>query len=219
MPDKPKSKSGQKKFEGGGYSAIGAVFARDAAIAPKPAAAQPVSAPVEKTTGVEPVPVERVSVTPEPVVELEPKPKLQAVLERPKTRIPASSKKAPKSRSKDSVGEESELVLSSNQVRGAKLRRPRLKAIRVECLDDEFADVEQLVFNLGRVAGHKLSNNILGRALFRLALDAEAEIRKAVEKNPPRPRPANGDSADLARHEDEWQQVIAEAMRSLQVRR
>ena len=76
-----------------------------------------------------------------------------------------------------------------------------------------------MVFGLGRAAGHKLSNNIIGRALVRIALEQEDEIRKAVEKSPPRARPANGNAEELALHEDEWQQAIREALRAIPNRR
>ena len=134
---------------------------------------------------------------------------------RTRTRVPASSKRAPKSRPPDEL--EAEVV--EKPVRRSTRAGGRLPAIRIECMPEEFADFEALVFNLGRAAGHKLSNNILGRALVRLALEAEEEIRKAVEKHPPRSRPANGDAEELARHEDEWQRAVAEAMRALKVRR
>ena len=181
----------KKKFEmGGGYSPITRVFERDAEIA----------APLIDTAlpaAQEPAPVEKEEVT-------EPQPPL------PEHALPDEPARA-------------EMLVAEEEPGAGRKRSTRaggrLPAVRVECLPEEFADIDALVFNLGRVAGHKLSNNILGRALFRLALEAEEEIRKVVERRPPRPRPANGNAEELARHEDEWQQVIAEAMRGLRVRR
>ena len=204
-----------KKFEqDGGYSAIGRVFARDAAIDESPAASTRSS--VEVVEQAKPV-SEQKPVTPkaEPVVELRPEPAPEDKATHTRTRVPASSKRAPKSR--PAMPPEPKAVEKPN--RRSTRAGGRLPAIRVECMPEEFAEFEALVFNLGRAAGHKLSNNILGRALVRLALEAEEEIRKAVEKHPPRSRPANGNAEELARHEDEWQRVVAEAMRALKVRR
>lgn len=194
-----------KKFEKAGYSAINRVFQRDAAISSdKPeerAPVEPESTPiVDKPAAVEPPPVK-----PEPVVELKPaarpsKPRAKAA---PK---PTATRRA-KPAEKPEVGEE--------KPRRSTRAGGRLPAIRVECEPDEFADYQAMVFNLGRAAGHKLSHNILGRALVRIALELEDEIRKAAEKHPPRPRPANGDSEELALHEDEWEQAVREAMRTL----
>lgn len=192
----------KKKFEmGGGYSPIARVFERDAEIAaPLPDTVQ-LAAP-------EPAPVEMVEV-------LEPQPPLPVVTLTPAARRIEHALPDEPARAEMLVAEEEPSTGGKRSTRAGG----RLPAVRVECLPEEFADIDALVFNLGRVAGHKLSNNILGRALFRLALEAEEEIRKAVERRPPRPRPANGNAEELARHEDEWQQVIAEAMRGLRVRR
>lgn len=211
----------KKKFEQGGtYSAIGRAFQRDAEILrqkEQQQAAQFKDAP--KAVEVKEPPKQEAG-GPEPVQEVVPKAPPTSEprkVPRSRTAIPVSSKRSPRKQPKEAVGELEEVP--EPKARRSTRAGGRLPAVRVECLPEEFADVEQLVFNLGRAAGHKLSTNIVGRALLRLALEAEDEIRKAVERNPPRRRPANGDSEEMARHEDEWQQVIAEAMRTLRVKR
>jgi len=199
----------KKKFEQSGtYSAITRAFERDAEIARK-REQQPTQQPEAK-----PQPKS------EPVAQIIPQaPPVAETVEsaRPRTPIPASSKRSPRKEPREKAQERED----APQPKASRSTRAggRLPAVRIECLPDEFAEVEQLVFNLGRTAGHKLSINIIGRALLRLALEAEDEIRRAVERNPPRRRPANGDSEEMARHEDEWQQVVAEAMRTLRVKR
>lgn len=204
--------SSKKKFEtlGGGYSAIGKVFERDAAISKR------TEIPKEKLKEAQAEPVNEPVVEVVPVAPLIPR-GVEGVKPR-STRIAPTSKGVPRKVrpvEPECTSEEKTLSAPKRSTRAGG----RLPAVRVECLPDEFSDIEQLVFNLGRAAGYKVSNNIVGRALFRLALEAEDEIRKILEKRPPRPRPSNGDAEDLAKHEDEWQQVIAEAMRSLRVRR
>ncbi len=205
----------KKKFEQGGYSAIGNVFKRDAAIASK----EPKVAPPAEKTEVPTQPVgegvgssTQTPAAPEPVVELKPAaaPKPVESGSTPKAEAPlakaSAAKRAPKKEAAKSAPR-------STREGG------RLPAIRIECIDDEFADFNAMVFGLGRAAGHKLSNNIIGRALVRIALEQEDEIRKAVEKSPPRARPANGNAEELALHEDEWQQAIREALRAIPNRR
>lgn len=201
-----------KKFETQGYSAIGNVFKRDAAIAAEPPIVAPQSteeaAPDTATEETESV------VTPQPrateaVVELKPKAAPQAP--------PKASPKTP-SPAKATTSRAAKKTTPGTQSRSTR-DGGRLPAIRVECMADEFQDFQAMVFALGRAAGHKLSNNIVGRALVRIALEQEDEIRKVVANNPPRPRPANGNAEELARHEDEWQQAIREALRSIPNRR
>ena len=200
----------KKQFEKQGYSAIGKVFQRDAAIAPS-------APPVEPKVVVEPEPRadprpprEEPLATTQPVVELKPVP----------AAVPIRAQPPIEGRSERAAAKSVE-SLEPGQVRLPRSTRAggRLPAIRVECEPDEFADFQAMVFNLGRAAGHKLSHNILGRALVRISLELEDEIRKAAEKNPPRARPANGNAEELARHEDEWEQAVREAMRLLSNRR
>ena len=94
-------------------------------------------------------------------------------------------------------------------------RKPEL---HIAYPEDEIADVEDFIRNLESASRTKLSQNILGRALFRLAMEAEEEIREAIKKNPPRRRPANNDLEGIALFEDEWQSVVREGLRRLKVR-
>ena len=212
-----------KKFEKAGYSAISRVFQRDASIQDKeeepkapPAApkrdkkpepaAEPPPASVEEASA-EDVHPEGPSV--EDVVELRPKVKSKSKPARSAAPVPDAGD--PEGPVPSGGGEE--------KPRRSTRAGGRLPAIRVECEPDEFDDYQDMVHKLGRAAGHKLSQNILGRALVRIALELEADIRREAEKNPPRPRPANGNSEEMALHEDEWEQVVREAFRALPNRR
>lgn len=193
-----------KKFEQQGYSAIGSVFKRDAAISTPEAPAKPES-PAAPEPAVEPESSQaEPSAPPETVVELKPA---------PAPRKPRR-KAAPKARTEPAKAE-----VEESKPRRSTRAGGRLPAVRIECEPDEFADFRRMVFNLGDAAGHKLSHNIIGRALLRISLELEDEIRRAAEKTPPRSRPANGNAEELARHEDEWEQVVRNAMRTLPNRR
>ena len=198
-----------KKFEQAGYSAIGSVFKRDAAIASRKPKVEP---PAEKVEAPGQVVGEEVEVATEPPVASEPVVEIKPATASEQPKAEASVAKASPARKSPKTGARKAAPRSTRE-------GGRLPAIRIECIDDEFADFNAMVFGLGRAAGHKLSNNIIGRALVRIALEQEDEIRKAVEKNPPRARPANGNAEELALHEDEWQQAIREALRAIPNRR
>lgn len=91
--------------------------------------------------------------------------------------------------------------------------RPRLPAKRIEYERDDYDQVEDFLRALSRRSGSRLSFNILGRSLVRIAMRAESEIFAAIDRHGVEDRPSNNDAGALATYEDSWTELLDIALR------
>ena len=94
-----------------------------------------------------------------------------------------------------------------------KAPRGRLPAKRIEYDREDYDRVEDFLRALSRRSGSRLSFNILGRSLVRIAMRAEAEIFSAIDRQGVGERPSNNDAGALANYEDEWTELLDVALR------
>jgi len=91
--------------------------------------------------------------------------------------------------------------------------RGRKRARHLELEDDEFDQVDDFIRALKRPSGGKVSFNVLGRALLRIAMRAEDQLFDELRKNPPGRKPANDKPDELSLYEDDWERVLEMAIR------